>query len=142
MNSQFQKPETKKITRADWQAEGPTYIPTRYAEIDAALSNRRLRHGIKDVESDTLTAFPSDHFPATIKIKIKLSKIRNMQKDESNTWKSPKKPTEEQTARLNEQLRTTMTTNDTTTSGPNSIPYNPTDHVSDHTHRCTNAGYA
>ena len=73
MNSQFQKPDTKKITRADWQAEGPPYIPTRYAEIDAVLSNRRLRHGIKDIESDTITAFPSDHFPVAVRIKVKLA---------------------------------------------------------------------
>ena len=74
MNSQFQKPYTMNITRADWQAEGPPYIPTRYAELDAVISNRRLRNGIKDVESDMVTAFPSDHFPVTIKIKIKFAK--------------------------------------------------------------------
>ena len=28
MSSQFQKPDEKKIIRADWQAEGPPYIPT------------------------------------------------------------------------------------------------------------------
>ena len=90
MSSQFQKADTKKITRADWQAVGPPYIPTRYAEIDAVISNRRLRNSIKDIESDTITAFPSDHFPVAIRIKIKLAKNRNIQKDESNTRKTPK----------------------------------------------------
>ena len=109
MNSQFEKPDTKKITRTDWLNVGPPYTPNRYAELDAVLSNRRLRNGIKNVESDMNTAYPSDHFPVTVKIKIKLAKNRNPQKDESNTWKSPKKPTTEQAARFNEQIRSDMT---------------------------------
>ena len=108
MSSQFQKPDTKKITRSDWQAVGPPYIPTRYAEIDAVLSNKRLRNSVKNIESDTITAFPSDHFPGITKIKIKLAKNRNIQKDESNTWKSPKKPSEEQLTSYNNHIVTEL----------------------------------
>ena len=105
----------------NWQAEGPTYIPTRYAELDAVISNRRLRNGIKDIESDTITAFPSDHFPVTIREKIKLAKNRNTQKDESNTKKSPKKPTEEQTTLYNNHITTELRHLNTNTDN-NAIP--------------------
>ena len=108
MSSFFEKCDEKKTTTSDWQAEGPPYIPTRYAELDAVISNRRLRNCIKDIESDTITAFPSDHFPVTIRVKIKLAKNRNTQKDESNTWKSPKKPTEAQTLLYNNHITTEL----------------------------------
>ena len=34
----FEKAAEKKITRADWNAKGPPYIPQRYAELDAILA--------------------------------------------------------------------------------------------------------
>ena len=96
MSSHFQKPDVKEITRSDWQAEGQPYIPTRYAEIDAVIANRRSRNIIKDIESDTVTALPSDHFPVNIRVKLELAENRNKDKDASNAWKIPKKPTEDQ----------------------------------------------
>ena len=91
MNSFFQKDDTKKVTRADWQATGPSYTPTRYAEIDAILANTRARNMIKNVESNTEQYFPSDHFPVEMRLKIKLSKHRGRPPDKSNDWKQPAK---------------------------------------------------
>ena len=98
----------KKITRADWQAEGWPYIPTRYAEIDAVIASRRCWNCIKDIGSDTVTAFPSDHFSVTIKINMKLAKTRNENKDKSNAWKGPKKPTEDQKSVFSEAIKAEM----------------------------------
>ena len=44
MNSFFEKSAEKKMTRADWQAEGPPDTPFRYAEIDVILTNKRIRN--------------------------------------------------------------------------------------------------
>lgn len=74
MNSFFEKPDDKKIARSDWSAEGPPYIPTRYAELDAVIANTRTRNMIKNVESNTKHYFPSDHFPLELRLKIKFSK--------------------------------------------------------------------
>ena len=73
---------TKKVTRADWSATGPPYIPTRYAEIDAVLANKRTTNMIKNIESDTARYFPSDHFPLNIRMKIKLAKNKEKVKNE------------------------------------------------------------
>ena len=70
-----EKPE-KKLTRADWQAVGPPYIPSRYAEVDMVMSNRKTQHIIKDVESNTNMTFPSEQFPVNIRIKINQVKTR------------------------------------------------------------------
>ena len=43
MNSFFEKTAEKKITRSDWSATGPPYIPQRYAELDFFIANRRSR---------------------------------------------------------------------------------------------------
>ncbi len=53
MNSQFEKKNEKKATRADNNSEGPPYNAERYAEIDAVLTNKRTRNMVKDVEADT-----------------------------------------------------------------------------------------
>ena len=52
-NTFFQKPDHKKVTRADWNNKGHPYTPDRYAEIDAVMPNGRARNIVKDVESDT-----------------------------------------------------------------------------------------
>ena len=95
MNLFFDKNAEKKITIADWQAEGPPYTPFRYAEIDAILANKRIRNMVKNVESNTQTGFPSDHFPIETRLKIQLAKHRGRPPDKSNEWKRPIKPTEE-----------------------------------------------
>ena len=75
MNSCFTKPDNKKATHSDWQASGPPYTPTRYAEIDAALANERSRNMVKNVESNTEYYFPSDHFPLEIRFKSSFQSI-------------------------------------------------------------------
>ena len=84
MNSQFQKSENKKVTRADWSATRPPYVPTRYAEIDAVLANKRTTNMVRNVESDTKTYLTSDRFRVNVRIKIKLAKNKDKVKDESN----------------------------------------------------------
>ena len=73
ISSRFQEPPEQKITRADWQAVGPPYRLSRYAEIDLVIANRRAQNIVKDEESVTKTAFPSDHFPVNIRVKIILA---------------------------------------------------------------------
>ena len=43
----MKKSAEKKMTRADWQAEGPPDTPFRYAEIDVILANKRIRNIVK-----------------------------------------------------------------------------------------------
>ena len=62
-NSCFEKPDEKKVTRSDWNSKGAPYSLDRYAEIDHILPNQRMKNMVKDIESDTVTYFPSDHFP-------------------------------------------------------------------------------
>ena len=70
---------------------------------------------IKNIESDTARYFPSDHFPLNIRMKIKLAKNKDEVKDESNIWKNPSKPNEEEQqifsdkvlVDYNENMRTT-----------------------------------
>ena len=45
-----------------------------------------------DNSGHTKTDFPSDHFPAETRLKIKLAKHRGRPPDKSNEWKSPIKP--------------------------------------------------
>ena len=88
MNSFFEKCAEKKITRSDWNSNGPPYIPQRYAELDAIIANQRSRNMVKNVESNTKTDFPSDHFPVEARLKIKLAKHRGRPPDKSNEWKN------------------------------------------------------
>ena len=69
MNSFFEKADHQKVTRADWNATGPPYSPDRYAEIDGILPNQRTKNMIKDIEGDTKTYSPSDHFPVNWRFK-------------------------------------------------------------------------
>ena len=57
------------------------------------------------MESNTKTDFPSDHFPAETRLKIKLAKHRGRPPDKFNEWKSPIKPTEENRVKFNEDLK-------------------------------------
>ena len=93
-NSFFEKPDEKKVTRSDWNAKGAPYTPDRYAEIDHILPNQRMKNMVKDIESDTSTYFPSDHFPVNWRLKIKLAKNKDRVVDQTNKWKSPPKPSE------------------------------------------------
>ena len=56
---------------------------------------------VKNVESNTKTDFPSDHFPVEAKLKIKLAKHRGRPPDKSNEWKSLIKPNEENQNKFN-----------------------------------------
>ena len=53
------------------------------------MANRRAQNIIKNVESDTKTAFPSDHFPVNLRVKIILTKHKRGNKKPAPTWKSP-----------------------------------------------------
>ena len=57
-------------------------------EIDAVIANRRNRNVTRDIDSYIVTAFPSDHFPVIIRVKMKLAKNHKVN-DESSMWKSP-----------------------------------------------------
>ena len=85
----FQNPPQNKLTRTDWQAVGPPYTPPRHAEMDMVMANRRAQNIIKNVESDTKTAFPSDHFPVNIRVKVLLAKHEKGGKKSALSWKSP-----------------------------------------------------
>ena len=89
ISSRFQKTPEKKLSRADWQAVGPPYIPSRRAEIDVVMSNRRAQNIIKDVENDISTAFPNDHFPVNIRIKINLVNNKKKEKRTSTILEKP-----------------------------------------------------
>ena len=116
-----------KATRSDWGATGPPYTPNRYAEIDLVVCNNRTKNIIKNIESDTKRAFPSDHFPVHFEFKVSLAKNHERAKSTANKWKGPEKPTEETRQQYSKdflisynqakQLHTTTTTR--TTSTPN-----------------------
>ena len=107
MNSFFEKCDEEKVTRSDWQATGPPYIPTRYAEIDAIIANKRTKTTVKNVESNASIYFPSDQFPLEMRFKMKLTKHRRRPPDKSKTWKSLQKSNEEALDNFNKQIQET-----------------------------------
>ena len=58
ISSRFQKDHEKKFTGADWQATGPPYVPTCYAEVDMVIANKKAQHIIKNVESNIDAVLP------------------------------------------------------------------------------------
>ena len=60
---------------------------------------------VKNVESNTQTDFPSDHFLVETRLKIKLAKHRGRPPDKSNEWKKTIKPTEENQIRFNDDFK-------------------------------------
>jgi len=69
------------------------------------MANRRAQNIIKNVESDTKTAFPSDHFPVNLRVKIILAKHKRGNKKPAPTWKSPLPTCTENQAGFNAELR-------------------------------------
>ena len=64
MNSQFQKPDTKKVTRADWQTEGPPIYSDqicrdRRGTVKQKTSQRNQRHRKRHNHSIPKRPFPS-----------------------------------------------------------------------------------
>ncbi|MCS5642106.1 MAG: reverse transcriptase family protein, partial [Dehalococcoidia bacterium] len=72
-NTWFKKPIEKLITFKIPGTEDLKVIDaTKFATTDHILCRNAQKHMILDVESDTSTAFPSDHYPLTCTIKVKV----------------------------------------------------------------------
>ena len=91
----FQKDSKYKSTRAEIGTKGAPFTPERYSELDLIIANRSAKSGIKDVQSVTDYYFPSDRFPTEAKIKPRLKKDGDKQKDDSGKWKGLEKPDEQ-----------------------------------------------
>ena len=64
-----------------------------YAQIDFIWINDRWKRSITNVESDTKSGFPSDHYPLIADVNLKLQKQDNNETKTSNTkWRAVHKP--------------------------------------------------
>ena len=70
MNTIFQKPAEKLIThRPPGTEHGPPWTPDRYATTDHMLVRQRWKNGVRNIDSLTNFAFPSDHYPVIMSYK-------------------------------------------------------------------------
>ena len=64
-----------------------------FAQIDFIWVNDRWKKAIVNVETDTVSKFPSDHYPLTAEINLKLQEKENQDSKTSGTkWRSVHKP--------------------------------------------------
>ena len=93
-NTFFKKDPSKKVTFQEPKTKNkePPWTPERFAEPDFAIPNKSSRNTRETVESDTITYFPSDHFPLTILVKHKIKKVEDIEPNLANVWKGVQAP--------------------------------------------------
>jgi len=91
LNSFFQKPTSRKVSYREigtLVSETDYANAERFAELDHCVARRHWNNSVIDVETDTKTTFPSDHFPLLIKYRRKLKIPEN--REEFQSWKGAK----------------------------------------------------
>ena len=78
MNTWFKKPDSKLISyRIPGTVDLKIINPQKFATTDHILCKKSHKHIMLDVETDTITAIPSDHFPMICTIKNMVYKNKN-----------------------------------------------------------------
>lgn len=103
MNSWFEKPACRKVTRRDDPLDDlPPYTPEKFAEIDNFIANRIMRNCVHDISSRPDLAFPSDHYLITADVTLKLREEKEF--DHKQSWKGPPRPTNSVLKAFQEQV--------------------------------------
>ena len=85
-NTWFKKPDNKLFT---FRIPGTTDLKeinaSKFATTDHILCRNSQKHMIKDVESNTSYAFPSDHFPVVCTLKMLVFRNKRRPEGKKNT---------------------------------------------------------